>query len=328
MINKIINFCKKNNACRNLYHFYLKNKDNIKKKHNLKGHFVFENRSNKSEKLCIILSGYKSNLYNDIFERIESYIPSDIDVCIASSGKYDILLSNIAKRNNWSYISTKRNSVTLIQNICINSFPNAKFIYKLDEDIFITKGFFENLMKTYLDCSNSGLYNVGFVAPLIPINGYGYYQILKKYNLLDYYQNNFEKPIIAAGADRQVETNPNVAKFFWGEKNILPNIDSINNKFQSDAFYYEACPIRFSIGAILFSRDIWHKMSYFKVDLTPCMGYDEEQLCSYCMINSKAIIVSYNSVVGHFSFGSQYSKMLDFYKSNPNNFKCHDKEKL
>lgn len=285
--------------------------------------FKFENRMKNREKLLIILAGYKEFNYNIFFYRIKKFLPKDIEVCILSSGKYSDKLSKIAENNDWSYLSTKRNCVSLIQNTAINLFKNAKYIYKIDEDILVTNGFFETMFKTLQECKKNGDYNPGFVAPTIPINGFGHMLILKRFNLIDYYTKTFEKPKYAAGHDRQIECNPKVAKFMWGDGGYLPNIDKINETLSADEFSYTACPIRFSIGAILFERDLWKKMLMFDVEKGKCMGLDEKCICNYCMNNSKAIIVSKNTAVGHLSFGPQNEEMKEYYLNNNDLFKIN-----
>ena len=237
-----------------------------------------------------------------------------------SSGKYDERLSEIAEKNDWSYLSTKRNCVSLVQNIAINLFDKAEYIYKLDEDIFITENYFETLFNTYQDCEKNGEYKVGFVAPTIPINGFGNLKILKRFEKVEYYTNKFEKPLYAAGRNRMIESNPAVAKFMWGEDELLPSIDKMNEIVQQDEFSYSACPIRFSIGAILFTRELWINMNMFEVKSGACMGLDETQICSYCMVNSKAIIVSNNSIVGHLSFGVQNPEMKEYFMNHKEKF--------
>ena len=287
----------------------------------------FENRMKGKEKLCIILAGYKPFLYDVIFDRIKKCIDDDIDVCILSSGIYSKELSDIAKENDWSYLSQKENSVAKVQNTAINLFKNAKYIYKLDEDIFITKNYFKTLMKTMEECEKRGEYNVGFVGPLIPINGFGNLEILKRFKLVEKYTEKFERPLYAAGRDRMVEDNPDVAKFFWGNENYLPNIDEINEILQKDKFEFVACPIRFSIGAILFKRELWNNMKMFEIKRGVGLGSDEIQICNYCMENSKAIIVSKNTVVGHLSFKNQNSAMKKYFEENKNLFEMHYKIK-
>lgn len=305
---------------RNIYNKIKKMYKNMQKKRRLKGKYKFENRKKDFSKLCIIIAGYKPFLYSTIFKRIEKFIPKDIEVCIVSSGKYEKELSKIAEDNEWSYLSTKRNCVSLAQNIAIKLFDKAEYIYKLDEDIFVTKGYFETLYKTYKDCENNGDYQVGIVAPTIPINGYGNLNILKRFNMEKVYTEKFERPKYAAGRNRKIESDPNVAKFMWGENEYLPTIDEMNYQMSNDKFSYNACPIRFSIGAILFKRKFWEDMQYFKVKRGNCLGIDEEQICSFCIISSRVILVSNNTVVGHLSFGTQNEEMKKYFITNITKF--------
>lgn len=300
-----------------IYNSYLK-----KKYFNSK--YIFENRSKNSDTLCYILAGYKEFTWSIIFDRIKKIAPKNIDICILSSGVYSNKLSKIAKDNNWSYLSVNKNCVTLAQNIVLKKFDKAENIYKLDEDIFITKDFFKQLKYTYEEV-NKRDYNVGFVAPLIPINGYGHAKILKKLNLINIYEEKFEPVKYAAGRERMIESSPEVAKFMWGEGGFVPQIDELSTKLNKMPFTYSACSIRFSIGAIFFKRELWESMRYFKVEKGSCMGLDETQMCSYCICNSKAMIISENVCVGHLSFGTQNQPMEEYFKNNIEIFKLKSK---
>ena len=286
--------------------------------------YKFEDRSIGSDTVCMILSGYKEFTWDIIFDRIKKFSNEEMDICIVSSGLYSEKLSKIAEDNNWSYISTKRNSVTLAQNTVIKLFPNAKWIYKLDEDIFVTKNFFKTLKNTYTEVQENGFYNVGFVAPIIPINGYSHVVLLKKLGLVDYYNTNFEKVKYAAGSERMIESSVDVAKFMWGEGEKIPHIDDLDKKLNESDFSYSSSPIRFSIGAILYHRSLWEDMNYFKVDITKGMAVDETQICEYCMSKSKAIVIAENTCVGHLSFGLQNNVMEEFFKENQDRFLIKD----
>ena len=283
--------------------------------------YQFENRSKDSDTLCIVLAGYKEILWDTVFDRIKKFVSDDIDVCIVSSGLYSEKLNNIAKENNWSYISTKKNSVTLAQNMVLKLFPNAEYIYKLDEDIFVTKNFFETLKYTYDEVQYNGVYDVGFVAPLIPINGCGHVILLEKLGLTDFYEKNFEKVKFNANNDRMIVNNLDVAEFMWGKNNLVPHIDDLNNFLNNSSFSYSIAPVKFSIGAIFFHRNLWEDMHYFRVDVTKGMGADERQICTHCILESKSMIISENSCVGHLSFGMQNEGMKKFFIENPENFK-------
>lgn len=286
--------------------------------------YVFENRSNNNDSLCVILAGYKEFLWDNVFDRFNKFSEDNIDICIVSSGLYSKKLSKIAEEYEWSYISTKRNSITQTQNTAINLFPNAKYIYKIDEDIFITKNFFKTLKNTYEYVQEEGEYDVGFVAPVLPINGYSHVVLLKKLDLIDYFNENFEKVKYATGDKRMIENSPEVAKFMWGDNGIVPHIDDINEMLQNSPLSYSAVPIRFSIGAILFHRNLWENMQYFKVRFGIGLGLDERQICTYCMITSKAMIVSENCCVGHLGFQNQNEDMKKYYLNNPQRFKIKE----
>lgn len=195
-------------------------------------------------------------------------------------------------------------------------------IYKLDEDIFITKNFFTQLMNTYSKIEKEEHYRIGFVAPLIPVNGFSNVNILKKTGLLKAYEKKFGKAYHDGGGNEPIIKNPDIAKFMWGEsEKILRDIDEMSSKFSKEEFSYDICSIRFSIGAILFSREIWEEMGRFEVGFGNNMGLDEVQFCRHCMLESRAIVVSENTVVGHFSYGPQTEAMKEYYNSNRQIFK-------
>ena len=111
--------------------------------------YKFANRQNGKDKLLIIIAGYKKYTYESVFSRVEKYVLADTDVCIVSSGLYDQRLSEIALKNKWSYLSLERNCVCLAQNVAILLHPHAQYIYKMDEDIFITQGCMDKMFETY-----------------------------------------------------------------------------------------------------------------------------------------------------------------------------------
>jgi len=296
-------------------------RDNKRKRKKYRYHGSFQDRSKGADKLVIILAGYKPFLYDSVFGRIIQFVPKDYDVCVVSSGLYSEKLDCICKGNNWSYLSTKENNVGLVQNVAVSLHKHAKYIFKLDEDIFVTKGFFDTLYQALIRTKKSD-YNPGFIAPLININGFTYRVILDEYGLVKEYENRFEKSIIAAGQDRMIQNSSEVAKFMWGDGGVVPHIDELNDHFMKKDKKVIPCPIRFSIGAILFERSMFKKFGGYSVNLTyNSLGKDEEELCSYCLLQSRPAMICCNSVVGHFSFGSQTEEMKDYYNNNPDSFK-------
>jgi len=284
--------------------------------------FDFDNRQKKYKKLCIILAGYKEFLWDNVFHRLSAFMPDDVDVCVLSSGIYNPKLSELCRQNDWSYLRTHVNCVTLIQNLAIILHPNAEMIYKIDEDIFITKYFFSETLNVYNKINTDTRYYVGFVAPIIPINAYGHIRVLERLGLIETFENKFNKAKYLSNVSNQIESNPDVAKFFWGDGGFVPHLDKMAEMFYDDDIRFSICPIRFSIGAVLFSRSLWADMGGFKVIKgNPCMGVDEEQLCSYCITQSKIIAVAEKTVVGHLSFGSQNAEMKKYYLEHSDRFR-------
>ena len=282
--------------------------------------YKFINRSDNRAKMCYILAGYKPFLFDVVFGRISQFVDDDIDVCVVSSGMYSQELFDICKNNNWSYLSIQKNNVSLAQNTVIRLHPFAKYLYKLDEDIFVTNGYFKKMFLNYECIVKDSDYIPGFISPLIPINGYCYLRVLDKLHLREYYSKTFERPHHAAGREYMIENNLKVAKFFWdGEK--VPSIDEMNYKFERDKGGYSAAPVRVSIGAIFFTKDLWEDMGWLTVHRgTNDMGTDEEELCTYCMSKSKAVLVMENTLVGHLSFGTQNRGMEEYFKANKDKF--------
>lgn len=299
---------------------YKEKNEKKQRKLRLQYHGKFIDRSTKKDKLCIVLAGYKDFLYPAVFGRLERYVDDDIDVCIITSGKWVEEINKLCEKNQWSYLSTKENDVSLVQNVAISLHPSAKYIYKLDEDIFITKNYFTKMYNAFHD-AKKGPFNPGVVAPILPINGYGHVRILKKLKLEKEYERKFGKIKYSTTTQDKIQKDPEVAKFFWGKGGVVPSIDYMNSLFEKDDIKEVACPIRFSIGAILFQREFWEAMGYFRVvPGTNSLGVDEADMCNYCCFNSRPLMVSENIVVGHLSFGPQNNEMKKYYMEHQDVF--------
>ena len=284
---------------------------------------LFIDRRNNANMLLMVLAGYKPYLYEDVFSRLKKFTPKEIDVCIISSGLLDDELNRICRDNNWSYLSTKRNCLTMAQNIAILLHPKAEWLYKMDEDIFVTKHCFQTLLDTFNTVYKKDDYNIAFVAPLIPINGYGHVRVLQKLGMVGMYEKLFEKVKYAAVSNRMIGASADAAKFFWGEGGYIPSIDYLDEEFYKQEFQYRPCPVRFSIGFILMHRDVWTILGGWAVpEEGSGMGLDEDQINQFCIMQSFAMIVSENTVVGHLSFGQQNEAMKKYHENHREIFQC------
>jgi hypothetical protein len=276
---------------------------------NFSGSHTFIDRSKGSDKLLIILAGYKSFLYPLTLARIAEFVPQDIDVCLLSSGLHSQELAEMAAENNWSYLYTKSNKVSLVQNLAIAKHTQAKWIYKIDEDIFISENFFEKLLEGYLTVKAEKLYDIGFCAPLLNVNGYSYINFLKLINADDEYKTKFGE-LKHSCADSKAFYDGEAAKWLW--KKSLP-FDKVAHSIGSKPFQYSLSPHRFSIGAILIEREFWETIGGFRTSFKQGgLGLDESQLCKDCILQSRVMVVIHNVFAGHFSFGPQTSAMKEY----------------
>lgn len=289
--------------------------------------YSFINRSKGSDKLCIILAGYKEPLWDNVFMRINRAAPDDMDVCVMTSGLEDEKLKQIAQEYDWSYLSTEVNHLSLIQNLAIELHKKAQWIFKLDEDMFLPETFFEPLLETYQMVANESFYEPAFVSPLINVSCYGHLRLLEKTGLVDDFRNTGLSTMkITDGLhhNKQVLEDPKVAEFLWGsECEELRSIDALTERFMQDDLTYTICPVRYSIGAILFTRDAWREFGGFPLTFVGGvygLGDDEEHICHYACFTGKAMVISDNVVVGHLGYGPQTSAMLDYYEQHKDRF--------
>lgn len=279
--------------------------------------YTFDDRSKARENLCIVLAGYKSLIYDIVFERIKTFTDDTIDICIVTSGMQSDEITDICRKNSWSYLSTKENNVSAVQNLAIDLHPNASGIYKLDEDMFITKHFFKTLRNAYSWAEKEGNFIPGIVVPLIPVNGYGSIRILEKLNLKKEYASAVGISQLPRMGDQEVFNDPRAARFFWGEGGFVPVIDELDDLFSKEPFSYSLCPIKFSIGALYFKRDFWKRLHGFRLQrFGASIGQDENQICANAMLLERPILVAENTVVGHLAFGEQTDAMLQYFKDN------------
>lgn len=287
--------------------------------------YIFENRSKNSSKLLLILAGYKEAFWDDIFKRVQQFVPQEFDICIISSGVNCPKLRKVAQENNWSYLSCKRNNINLTQNTAISLFPNAQEIIKMDEDIFLTKNSISNLTKHFEQWKKDAEYEVGVVSPLINVNGYGYLRLLKKFGAVEAYQQMFDRPRYY-GRFQPIEEDYRAAEFMWGHENHLPSLDSMNAACLEDEGKYTVVPIRLSIGCFIMDRDYWKQMGGFPVHrLASDFARDEETINKNATILSQAMLMDESTVVGHLGFGNQTPKMTDFYHQHPELFDLQSK---
>lgn len=281
----------------------------------------------KNSKTCLyVLAGYKPYLWEDVFSRIKKFQINDMDVCIASSGLYSEELSLICKKNNWVYLSTSLNNVCAVLNVVMNEFNSAEYVFKLDEDIFIPKDYFKDMLYAYNEIESKEPVEIGYICPFLPLGFYGMHEFLLLTNSLEEYEKKFGRHKIGGTA-----LNPcfreacGVDEFIWEKIGIF---DKRAAEFKYKGIRYEACCSRTGIAAILFKREMWNRMveaGGIVVNSGSGVGNtgDEGQITSFCAVHFQIIYCVKSILVGHFSFGGAEKNVMKLREKKPQYFEIY-----
>jgi hypothetical protein len=281
---------------------------------NVRGKYTFINRQKGAPNVVIVLIGYKPKLWNSVVPRIQRALAFDpslqgnFDVCLVTPGQFKQEVAEIAAKNGWSYLHTKANRVSLAQNLAVKVHPEAKLIYKLDEDIFLPEFYFQEMQRSYARVKEEGRYRVGFCAPLLNVNGYSYIPFLERLGLTEQYRQEFGE-LMAAAYHVKIQHDPAACRWIW--ERTLP-FDNTAQRILDQGFHYTTIPHRFSIGAILMERPFWEKIGGMHNTLAggpKTLGSDEDHLCRDCVGLSHVMICFEHILAGHFSFGPQDAGM-------------------
>jgi len=281
------------------------------------GRRKFDDRSSGTSKALIILGGHKPYLWPWTLYRVARHVPSGVDVCLVTPGVEVPELRQFASRRGWSYLATENGHVSLGLNLAIRALPAARHIFKLDEDIFVADGFFEALMHGYRQVRREAEYAVGFCSPILNVNGFSYVDYLRELDLTDAWEQQFGS-LRRAMDGIPAQADGEAAVWLW--RHGLP-VDATAARFAQRPFGYSIVPHRFSIGAILFERELWDQMRGFGRGLRPPgLGEDEEHIAISCLTSSRIMAVIHNVYAGHFAFGPQTPAMLATFGSSLDDF--------
>ena len=287
----------------------------------LNDRMTFDDRRTGARVVVAMLAGYKRELWPLVFPRLKAALP-EADVCLVSPGLRDEALSDLCRREGWSYLGTATNDVSLAQNLCFRLHDRAEMIIKLDEDMFILPNTISDLLAEYRRIKTEGKVDPGFVAPMIPLNGFCYRYLLEMLGLLDEYEGRFGTARLAT-AGLPIHTSPLAARWIW--ERTAP-LEDLAERLRGMKRRELLSPIQFSIGIIAFERTFWEQIGYFSVPRykhvlkMSTLGGDEACLCTGAMVHSRPIVVTTSTVAGHFSFGPQYTAMTALLQSNPEIF--------
>ena len=271
---------------------------------------VLDDRRQRSNTLVCVLAGYKPELWPFVMPRLRLALP-DADVCVVSPGLRLDSLAELCRSEGWSYLSTATNDVALAQNVCYRLHPDASMIVKLDEDMFLLPATIGTLLTEYQSIRRQGAVDPGFVAPMIPLNGFCYRHLLEMLGLLEEYEARFGSARMATSGIA-IQTDPAAALWIWEKTSpLITTAERLAIKGTRRLL----CPIQFSIGLIVFERAFWEEIGFLPVYrhrlLTgiSTLGGDEAYICGQALEKSRPGVVTTATCAGHFSFGPQYAAM-------------------
>lgn len=295
----------------------------LEKKRLFTTRYLFENRQNHSENLLIIVAGFQPYYWDEVFARVEACKKSfseSIDICVCTpeglkDSKAD--LQARCEELGWSYLFIEEDLLAQVQNVAINLHPSARYIFKIDEDILLSNDYFDRLKKAFKCTEGKTPYPTGFMGPIININAYGAYAFMNTMGIYQDYVKQFGEYEVygeIGGDKNKIHLSSEVAEFIW--KNSIPFDEVAEKIYNLNKGKYSISPVRFSIGAILFSRYYWERLGYFRVGKLGTMGLEEEQVCGFCMTHFFPIFVAEDVFVGHLGFYSQKEACRNFFKAN------------
>jgi len=257
----------------------------------------------------VILAGYKPAIWPLVLRRVAKYAPKDHAVCVVTAGKSEPRLAAFCAKQGWCYVSVKKNKTGLALNKAIALHPKARWIYKLDEDIFIPAGFFQGLRRGYERIVKEGIHRPGFCSPTLNLNGVSYRHFLDATGNTNAYKKKFGELAVACDGVK-AHYDPEAAVWLW--RRTLP-LEKVAIKFSKrkgpDQYFLSAT--KFSIGAILLERDFLDSIGGFRSTWRQRMlGIDESFLCAACVERSRPMVVLKDVLAGHFSFYTQEKAML------------------
>lgn len=200
---------------------------------------------------------------------------------------------------NWDTVvgdGTRPGGLCFAQNECIRRYPDSVYV-KVDEDIFVPRGWAERMLESYERHSERG--DLALLTPLIPNNAFGLHRLLNTFypEKLPEFERRFGAPPsdVAKGPTWQ---SPYIAG--WASRQFL-DIDAANEEQRrrlaagGSPRWHEFCRY-FSIGCICYDYAHVQRMGG---SLPP---RDEMDWCAWFEANRQACVLDQSLIVLHYSF--------------------------
>jgi GT2 family glycosyltransferase len=175
-----------------------------------------------SNAIIMVLTGKYPDLWSVSLRRIYEY-GRGLDVVLVNAGGFHRELAiNVARDYGFSYFESYPNNYVAAQNYFLARYARSNLVIKIDDDVFVTKNTFRNMLQAFQKLKDSGV-DIGFVAPVLNVNTVSYYYFLKTLGLLEEYKRLFEEPVVFRESTKQIIwRDPAAAKYIW-EKSLPLN---------------------------------------------------------------------------------------------------------
>lgn len=283
--------------------------------------YIFENRSQNSENLMLIVAGFQPFYWDVVFERVAKnckLFKETVDVCVCvPKGEGKEIINDIKARCEyfgWSMLYLFEDRLAQAQNTAISLHPSARWIYKIDEDIIISDNYFSKLKNGYYLAEQKLFSQIGFVTPLLNLNAACVYIFLESVDKIKTMNDLFGEVKIRWPNEDLVHSSEEFAKWIWTLSVPFDDVAKEIEKRNLNKIYQ--ANIRLSIGAILFTRDYWNSIGGFEVARIGAMGVEETQMNAYSFTRMQAIAIVGDTFAGHLGFYSQKEACKDFFINN------------
>lgn len=279
--------------------------------------YSFDDRQRGCEYLLLIIAGFQPYYWDSLMSRVEQCVkhsvhPMDVCICVPKGEDNNAaILKEKAEQFGWSCLVLRDDLLAQSQNTAIRLHSKAEWIFKIDEDIILPTDYFDRMIAANKRADDSLIYKVGFLAPLINVNANGLEPFLRALGEVDSFTDRFGRLRVTYDEKDIIHQSPELAKWIWERSVPFDKVASLIRQKNEGQFLI--VPIRFSIGAIFFSRDIWQSMGGFKVGLRAALGFEEVQFCNYCQNYRYAMAVATDVFVGHLGFFPQKQVCHDFF---------------
>lgn len=290
--------------------------------------YIFEDRSKKSENLLLIVAGFQEFYWDTVFGRVERncrQFDESIDVCVCVP-RGDLgggILDNVrlrCEKLGWSLVYLYDDLLAQAQNTAIKLHPNAKWIYKIDEDIIISDQYFSKMKRGFLLAEKQLFAQMGFATPLLNLNAACVHHFLETTDKLSDMYKIFGDIKIRFPQEENdpVHRSEDFARWVWN--NSLPFDQVAKEVENTNVGKIFQANVRLSIGAILFTRNYWEQIGFFEVARTGAMGVEEGQMNAYSFNIMQSIAIVGDTFAGHLGFFSQKNACRELYENNKEKF--------